>query len=45
MITKEKDGTEHLKFYFCIPKDNLKPKKKKLINLEGKILSGLKKPV
>ncbi len=41
-LIKETDGSEHLKFYFCIPKDNLKAKKKKLMEIEGKILSAMK---
>lgn len=44
-LIKENDGTEHLKFYFCIPKDNLRPKKKKQKTIEGKIVSGSKVPV
>lgn len=34
VITKEADGTEHIRFYFCIPKDNQKS------NLEGKTIEG-----
>lgn len=44
-VNKENDGTEHLKFYFCIPKDNLRAKKKKQKTIEGKIASGSKAPV
>ncbi|MBA3663743.1 MAG: OmpA family protein [Bacteroidetes bacterium] len=44
-VIKEADGTEHLKFYFCIPKDNIRPKKKKDLTIEGKIISGAKLPV
>jgi len=44
-IIKEADGTSHLKFYFCIPKDNLRAKKKKQVNVEGKIVSGTKVPL
>jgi outer membrane protein OmpA-like peptidoglycan-associated protein len=44
-LIKENDGTEHLKFYFCIPKDNLKAKKKKSLEIEGKILSSAKTAV
>ncbi|MDX2172344.1 MAG: OmpA family protein [Bacteroidota bacterium] len=44
-LIKETDGTEHLKFYFCIPKDNLKARKKKALEIEGKILSSTKTAV
>ncbi|MGZ4089614.1 MAG: OmpA family protein [Bacteroidia bacterium] len=44
-LIKADDGTEHLKFYFCIPKDNLRAKKKKEISIEGKIMSAAKTPV
>lgn len=44
-LIKENDGSEHLKFYFCIPKDNLKAKKKKALEIEGKILSNAKSAV
>ncbi len=44
-IIKENDGSEHVKFYFCIPKDNFKAKKKKLSEIGGKILSSIKAPL
>ncbi|MCW3078415.1 MAG: cell envelope biosis protein OmpA [Bacteroidetes bacterium] len=44
-IIKAADGSEHLKFYFCIPKDNIRVKKKKQFNMEGKIVSESKLPV
>lgn len=44
-IIKETDGTEHLKFYFCIPKDNIRGKKKTNITVEGKIISASKTPM
>jgi outer membrane protein OmpA-like peptidoglycan-associated protein len=43
-IIKAEDGTEHLKFYFCIPKDNVR-KAKKEVTLEGKIYSASKSPI
>lgn len=44
-LIKETDGTEHLKFYFCIPKDNIREKKKVPVKVEGKIVSASKLPV
>lgn len=44
-IIKEADRSEHMKFYFCIPKDNLRPRAGKLIDMEGKIKSSEKASV
>jgi outer membrane protein OmpA-like peptidoglycan-associated protein len=41
-IIKEADRSEHIKFYFCIPKDNLRARDGKLIDMEGKIKSSEK---
>jgi outer membrane protein OmpA-like peptidoglycan-associated protein len=43
-IIKEDDGSEHLKFYFCIPRDNVR-KLKKEFTIEGRLSSGGKTPV
>ncbi len=43
-LSKNKDGSEHLKFYYVIPKDNLRAKQKKIMDIEGKIVNINKLP-
>jgi outer membrane protein OmpA-like peptidoglycan-associated protein len=45
VIFKEEDGTEHLRFYFCIPSENQRGKAKTSALLEGKIAGSENKPL
>ncbi len=44
-LFKRKDSSEHLKFYFVIPNDNLRAEEKKIMDITGKILNSAKNPV
>lgn len=44
LIIKDADGTEHLRFYFSVPRDNIRVTKKE-VSLEGKIYSASKTPL
>lgn len=45
VMYKRKDGSEHIKFYFVIPKDNVRSKIKKELDLEGKLVNVNRNPV
>lgn len=45
VIIKDADRSEHIRFYFCIPKDNLRPGSGRHFDIEGKIVSLEKKPL
>jgi outer membrane protein OmpA-like peptidoglycan-associated protein len=45
VIIKDPDRSEHIRFYFCIPKDNLRPGSGRHFDIEGKIVSIDKKPL
>ena len=43
-LFKKKDGSEHLKFYYVIPKDNIRANQKRVLDIEGKIVNKDKQP-
>lgn len=45
VIVRDADRSEHIRFYFCIPKDNLRPGSGRYFDIEGKIVSLEKKPL
>jgi len=45
VIIRDADRSEHIRFYFCIPKENLKPGSGRFFDIEGKILTSDKKPL
>jgi outer membrane protein OmpA-like peptidoglycan-associated protein len=45
LIIRDADRSEHIRFYFCIPKDNLRPGSGRHFDIEGKIMSIDKKPL
>ncbi len=45
VIIRDADRSEHIRFYFCIPKDNLRPGSGRHFDIEGKIVSIDKKPL
>ncbi|MBK7309562.1 MAG: OmpA family protein [Sphingobacteriaceae bacterium] len=44
VIIRDADRSEHIRFYFCIPKYNLKPGSGRFFDIEGKIVTSDKKP-
>lgn len=44
VIIRDADRSEHIRFYFCIPKHNLKPGSGRFFDIEGKIVTSDKKP-
>ncbi len=44
VIIKDADRSEHIRFYFCIPKYNLRPGSGRFFDIEGKIVTIDKKP-
>jgi len=44
VIIRDADRSEHIRFYFCIPKYNLKPGTGRFFDIEGKIVTSDKKP-
>lgn len=45
VIIRDADRTEHIRFYFCIPKENLRPGSGRFFDIEAKIVSNLRKPL
>lgn len=44
VIIKDADRSEHIRFYFCIPKNNLRPGSGRFFDIEGKLVTMDKKP-
>jgi outer membrane protein OmpA-like peptidoglycan-associated protein len=44
VVITDEDRSEHIRFYFCIPKNNLRPGSGRFFDIEGKILTSEKKP-
>ncbi len=44
VMIRDADKTDHIRFYFCIPKHNLRPGSGRFFDIEGKIVTVDKKP-
>jgi outer membrane protein OmpA-like peptidoglycan-associated protein len=44
VIIRDADRSEHIRFYFCIPKYNLKPGSGRYFDIEAKVVTSDKKP-
>jgi flagellar motor protein MotB len=44
-IIRDADRSEHIRFYFCIPKNNLRPGSGRFFDIDGKVMTLDKKPM